>query len=70
MKPPKGKYVWTATVGEKGQIVIPKQARDIFGIKPGATSTVAKGKNGCKLRKMGIFVSNFEKCFVVWDCIL
>ena len=35
MKPPKGKYVWTATVGEKGQIVIPKQARDIFGIKPG-----------------------------------
>ena len=34
---PKGKYVWTATVGEKGQIVIPKQARDIFGIKPGDT---------------------------------
>lgn len=35
--PPKGKYAWTATVGEKGQIVIPKQARDIFGIKPGDT---------------------------------
>lgn len=34
---PKGKYVWTATVGEKGQIVIPKQAREIFGIKPGDT---------------------------------
>ena len=34
-----------------------------------ATSTVAKGKNGCKLRKMGIFVSNFEKYFVVWGCI-
>lgn len=32
---PKGKYAWTATVGEKGQIVIPKQARDIFNIKPG-----------------------------------
>ncbi len=32
-----GKYAWTATVGEKGQIVIPKQARDIFGIKPGDT---------------------------------
>ena len=32
-----GKYAWTATVGEKGQIVIPKQAREIFDIKPGDT---------------------------------
>ena len=37
MKHPEGKYAWTATVGEKGQIVIPKQARDLFGIKPGDT---------------------------------
>lgn len=37
MNAPKGKYAWTDTVGEKGQIVIPKQARDIFGIKPGDT---------------------------------
>ncbi|MBQ6373283.1 MAG: AbrB/MazE/SpoVT family DNA-binding domain-containing protein [Clostridia bacterium] len=37
MKTPEGKYAWTATVGEKGQIVIPKQARDIFGIRPGDT---------------------------------
>jgi len=36
-KVPKGKYAWTVTVGEKGQIVIPKQARDIFSIKPGDT---------------------------------
>ncbi|MCR4772643.1 MAG: AbrB/MazE/SpoVT family DNA-binding domain-containing protein [Oscillospiraceae bacterium] len=32
-----GKYAWTATVGEKGQIVIPKQARELFGIRPGDT---------------------------------
>lgn len=32
---PKGKYAWTVTVGEKGQIVIPKQARETFGIQPG-----------------------------------
>lgn len=32
---PKGKYAWTVTVGEKGQIVIPKQARDVFEIAPG-----------------------------------
>ena len=37
MKAPEGKYAWTATVGEKGQIVIPKQAREIFGIRPGDT---------------------------------
>ena len=36
-KMPRGKYAWTATVGEKGQIVIPKQAREIFNIKPGDT---------------------------------
>ena len=33
---PKGKYVFgTAKVGEKGQIVIPKEARDVFNIRPG-----------------------------------
>lgn len=37
MARPEGKYAWTATVGEKGQIVIPKQAREIFGIQPGDT---------------------------------
>ena len=34
---PKGKGAWTARVGEKGQIVIPKDARDMFGIRPGDT---------------------------------
>ena len=37
MMKPKGKYAWTVTVGEKGQIVIPKQAREVFGIQPGDT---------------------------------
>lgn len=36
-KPPKGKYAWTVKVGEKGQIVIPKEARDLFGFDPGET---------------------------------
>lgn len=37
MKNPKGKGAWMATVGEKGQIVIPKPAREMFGINPGDT---------------------------------
>lgn len=36
-KPPKGKFMSTVTVGEKGQIVIPKGARELFDIKPGDT---------------------------------
>ena len=37
---PKGKYAWTVKVGEKGQFVIPKEARDVFGIEPGDTLLV------------------------------
>jgi AbrB family looped-hinge helix DNA binding protein len=35
--PPQGRYAWTAKVGEKGQIVIPKEAREVFKIAPGDT---------------------------------
>ena len=34
------KGAWTATVGTKGQIVIPKEARDVFGIRPGDTLVI------------------------------
>lgn len=38
---PNGKHIFgTAKVGEKGQIVIPKEARSLFNIKPGDTLLV------------------------------
>lgn len=36
MSLPKGKHIFgTVKVGERGQIVIPKEARELFDIKPG-----------------------------------
>ena len=36
----KNKYIGVCKVGEKGQIVIPKEARDMFGIAPGDSVVV------------------------------
>ena len=36
MKQPKGKYLFgLVRISDKGQIVIPKEARDVFALKPG-----------------------------------
>ena len=37
MNAPRGKYAGTVTVGTKGQIVIPKEARELLGIQAGDT---------------------------------
>ncbi len=44
-KMPKGKYIATVKVGEKGQIVIPKPARDMFSIEPGDTVLLLADEN-------------------------
>lgn len=64
MTTPKGKYAWTATVGEKGQIVIPKQARDIFGIKPGDTLLLlGDEERGIAIPPKGAFAELFGIAF-------
>ena len=64
MTAPQGKYAWTATVGEKGQIVIPKQARDIFGIKPGDTLLLlGDEERGIAIPPKGAFAELFGIAF-------
>ncbi len=64
MNAPKGKYAWTVTVGEKGQIVIPKQARDVFNIKPGDTLILlADSKKGIAIPPKESFSELAAKIF-------
>lgn len=64
MNGPNGQYAWTATVGEKGQIVIPKQARDLFGIKPGDTLLLlGDEKRGIAIPPKGAFAGLMAAVF-------
>ena len=64
MTTPKGKYAWTATVGEKGQIVIPKQARELFGIQPGDTLLIlGDEERGIAIPPKGAFAEVFNMAF-------
>lgn len=48
-------YIGSVKVGTKGQIVIPKEARDIFGIKPGDTLLLLADKSrGIAMQKPDI----------------
>ena len=47
---PKGKNIWgSVAVGERGQIVIPKGVRDLFGLTGGQRLIVLSDENGIAL---------------------
>ena len=64
MKTEKGKVAATVRVGEKGQIVIPKAARDLFEIKPGDTLLLLADE------KRGIAIMKDEELFRRFDEVL
>ena len=59
MTAPKGKHIFgTVKVGEKGQIVIPKDARELFGIQPGDSLVVLGDEtSGLAILKTDVFLS-------------
>lgn len=60
----KRKYAWTVKVGEKGQIVIPKEAREIFNIRPGDTLILfADEDKGIAIPRNGQIEDIAEKIF-------
>ena len=62
MKVPKGKLAASAKVGEKGQIVIPKEMRDMFSIQPGDTIILlADEKRGIAIPPKSMFNAFIDK---------
>lgn len=55
-----GKYAWMVKIGEKGQFVIPKEARELFGLQPGDEILVL----GDKERGIAILPKELQKDYI------
>ena len=69
-KKPANAYMSTVKVGPKGQILIPKEIRDMFGIEPGDNMMIlARSDKGIALMRQGmdqpmyLFHQRFEGLF-------
>ena len=55
-----GKYAWMVKIGEKGQFVIPKEARDLFDLQPGNEILVLGDEN----RGLAILPKEMQKEYI------
>ncbi len=57
-----GKYIFgVVKVGDKGQIVIPKDARNVYGINPGDALIMLGDERGIVLLKTEIFQNAIDQ---------
>ena len=62
MQEHEGKYIFgVVKVGDKGQIVIPKDARKLYGINPGDALMVLGDQRGMALLKTEIFQAAIDQ---------
>lgn len=62
MQENEGKYIFgVVKVGDKGQIVIPKEARTVYNIKPGDALLMLGDHKGMALLKTDIFQSVIDQ---------
>ena len=59
--PPEGKFFWgTVKLGNRGQIVIPKEARDKYGLQEGSRLVVFGDEEGIALIQTEKFESRLK----------
>ena len=56
----KEQYAWMVKIGEKGQFVIPKQARELFDLQPGDEILVL----GDKKKGIAILPKEMQKQYI------
>ena len=63
-KGPEGKFMATVKVGPKGQIVIPKEVREMFGIGPGdSLLLMAHPGRGIAMHRSSFFAAMADAIF-------
>ena len=60
---PEGKFMATVKLGAKGQIVIPKEVRELFSLKDGDALLLMADKN------QGIAIQPFSYAEAFWNAV-